>query len=60
MKTAKRFKTQEIEREESRWQGKKSEEKEQKKCFEEEIVDAPFENNINTLVEKHLIRNSIH
>ena len=39
---------------------KKSEEKEQKKYFKEEIVDAPFENNINTLVEKHLIRNSIH
>ena len=60
MKAAKRFKTQEIERKGSRWQGKKSEEKEQKKYFEEEIVDAPFENNINTLVEKHLIRNSIH
>ena len=60
MKAAKRFKTQEIERKESRWQGKKSEEKEQTKCFEEEIVDAPFENNINTLVEKHLIRNSRH
>ena len=28
-----------------------SEEIEQKKCFEEEIVDAPFESNINTVVE---------
>ena len=34
-----------------------SEEKEQKKCFEEEILDALFESNINTVVEKHLIRN---
>ena len=39
------------EREKSSWQGKMSEEKEQKKCFEEEIVDAPFESNINTVVE---------
>ena len=39
------------EREKSSWQGKKSEEKEQKKCFEEEIVDTPFESNINTVVE---------
>ena len=39
------------EREKSSWQGKKSEEKEQKKCFKEEIVDAPFESNINTVVE---------
>ena len=31
--------------------------KEQKQCFEEKIVDAPFESNINTVVEKHLIRN---
>ena len=45
------------EREKSSWQGKKSDEKEQKRCFEEEIVDAPFESNINTAVEKHLIRN---
>ena len=59
MKPAKRFKTQEreSEREKSSWQGKNSEEKEQKKCFEEEIVDAPFESNINTVVEKHLIKN---
>ena len=57
MKPAKRFKTQEREREKSSWQGEKSEEKEQKKCFEEEIVNAPFESNINTVVEKHLIRN---
>ena len=29
-----------------------------KKCKnEEEIVDAPFESNINTVVEKHLIIN---
>ena len=38
-------------------QGKKSEKKKQKICFEEETVDAPFESNINTVVEKHLIRN---
>ena len=57
MKAAKRFKTQEKKKEESSWQGKKSEEKEEKKCFEEEIVDASFESNINTVVEKHLIRN---
>ena len=47
----------EREREKSRWQGKTSEEKQQKKRFEEEIVDAPFESNINTVVEKHLVRN---
>ena len=67
MKAAKRFKTQEREkeREKSSWQGEKTEEKEQqqkknkqkKKCFEEEIVDVSFESNINTVVEKHLIRN---
>ena len=28
-----------------------------KKCFEEEIADAPFESNTNTAVVKHLIRN---
>ena len=44
MKAAKRFKTQE--REKSSWQGKKSDEKEQKKCFEEEVADAPFESNV--------------
>ena len=54
MKAAKRFKTQE--REKSSWPRKRSEEKEQKKCFEEEIVDGPFESNINTVIEKHLIR----
>ena len=53
MKSAKRFKIQK----KSKWQGKKSEEKEQKKCFQEEIVDAPFECNINIVAEKHLIRN---
>ena len=30
---------------------------EQKNCFEEEIVDAPFESNVNTVIEKHLIGN---
>ena len=53
MKAAKRFKTQE----KSSWQGKKSEEKEQKKCFEGEIADALFKSTINTVVEKRLIRN---
>ena len=53
MKAAKRFKIQK----KSKWQGKKSEEKEQKKCFQEEIVDATFECNINIVAEKHLIRN---
>ena len=53
MIAAKRFKTQE----KSSWQRKKSEEKEQKKCFKEEIVDASFESNINTVAEKHHIRN---
>ena len=56
MKVAKTVKTQE--REKSIWQGKKFEGKEQKKKrFEEEIVDAPFESNINAVVEKHLIKN---
>ena len=56
MKVAKTVKTQE--REKSIWQGKKFEGKEQKKKrFEEEIVDAPFESNINAAVEKHLIKN---
>ena len=54
MKAAKIFKTQE--KKKSSWQEKKSEEKEQKQCFEEEIVDAPLESNINTVVEKLLIR----
>ena len=54
MKAAKRITTQELRKEKPSWQGKKSEEKEKKKCFEEEIVDAPFESNINTVVEKHL------
>ena len=37
---------------------RKSEGKEQKKYFKEEIVDALFKSNIiNTVVEKHLIRN---
>ena len=45
MKATKRFKTQE--REKSSWQRKKVEEKDQKKCFEEEIFDALFESNIN-------------
>ena len=31
--------------------------KKKKKCFEEEIVDAPFESNINTFVEENLNRN---
>ena len=54
MNAAKRFKTQK--REKSSWQGEKSEEKEQTKCFEEEIVNALFESNINTVVEKNLNR----
>ena len=45
------------EREKSSCLGKMSEEKEQKNCFDEEIVDAPFESNINTVVEKHLMKN---
>ena len=40
----------------SSWQGKRFEEKGQRKCFEAEIVDAPFESNINAVVEKHLLR----
>ena len=55
MKAVKIFKTQK--REKSSWQEKRSEEKEQKKCLGEEIVDALFENNVNIVVEKHLIRN---
>ena len=51
MKAAKRFKTKERDRERS------LRKKEQKKCFKEEIVDAPFKSNIITLVEKNLIRN---
>ena len=34
-----------------------SEKKKQKNCFDEEIVDAPFESNTNTVIEKHLMRN---
>ena len=56
MKAVKRFKTQARERE-IKLARKRSEEKEQKNCFEEEIVDAPCASNINTVVEKHLIRN---
>ena len=44
-------------REKSSWQRKNSEDKEKKKCFQEEIVDAPFNSNINIVAEKHLIRN---
>ena len=44
-------------KEKSSRQRKKSEGKEEKNCFEEEIVDAPFESNINTVIEKHLIKN---
>ena len=47
------------EREKSSSQGKKSEEKEQKSCFEEEIVHPLFQSNTNIVVEKHLIRNFI-
>ena len=36
---------------------RKKNKKKKKKCFEEEIVDVSFESNINTVVEKHLIRN---
>ena len=61
MKAAKRFKTQEREREREREKssclGKMSEKKKQKNCFDEEIVDAPFESNTNTVIEKHLMRN---
>ena len=46
MKAAKRFKTQE----KSSWQGRKSEEKEQKKCFEEEIVDATSHQKLKMLM----------
>ena len=59
-KSCKRIQDQgerEKEREKLSWPGKMSEEIEQKKCFEEEIVDAPFESNINIVVEKYLIRN---
>ena len=35
------------ETEKSSWQGKKHKEKEQNKCFKEEIVDVLFESNIN-------------
>ena len=31
--------------------------KNRKRCLEEEIVDILYENNINTVVEKYLIRN---
>ena len=34
-----------------------SEEKKEKNCLDEEIVDAPFESNINTVIEKHLMKN---
>ena len=59
MKAAKRSKIQKKERvrAKSSWQERKTKEKEQKKFLEEEIVDASFESNINTVVEKHLFRN---
>ena len=66
MKAAKRFKTQErvSEREREREREreinlarKKVSGNRTKKCFEEEIADAPFESNTNTAVVKHLIRN---
>ena len=69
MEAAKRFMPQEREKEKERerkrekgrqksiWQEKKYDVKDQKKCFEEEIVDAPFESNINAVVERHLMRN---
>ena len=66
MKAAKIFKTQERERERERRREKnqvgkekrlRKKNKKKKKCFEEEIVDVSFESNINTVVEKHLIRN---
>ena len=50
MKAAKDSRPQR-EREKSSWKGKKSEEKEQKKCFGEEIVDAPFESDIILLLK---------
>ena len=53
IKAAKRSKTEE----KSSWQGKIPEKKEQKKGCQEKIVDEPFESNINTVVEKYLIRN---
>ena len=49
MKAAKSFKTQE----EINWPGKKSEKKENRT----KRVDGPFQSYINTVVEKHLIRN---
>ena len=61
MKAAKDWRPKrEREREKSSWLGKKSEKKEEKKIFEEEIIDAPFESNINIAVEKNLIRNFIY
>ena len=53
IKAAKRSKIEE----KSSWQGKIPEKKEQKKGCQENIVDEPFESNINTVVEKYLIRN---
>ena len=50
MKAAKDSRPQR-EREKSSWKGKKSEEKEQKKSFGEEIVDAPFESDIILLLK---------
>ena len=50
MKAAKDSRPQR-EREKSSWKGKESEEKEQKKCFGEEIVDAPFESDIILLLK---------
>ena len=58
MKAAKRFKTQERERERSQVGKEKNLRKiKQAKCFEEQIIDALFKSNINTIVEKHFIRN---
>ena len=57
MKAAKRFITQERERERNQGGKEKYLRKKKKKCFEEKAVDAPFESNVNTVVRKHLIRN---
>ena len=60
MEAARRSTAQEREREKLSWLVKMSEDKEQKRCLEEEIVDTPCESNVNTVFERHVSSEIIH
>ena len=57
MKAARKFRAHK--REKSSCQGKKSEQKAQKRCLEEEFVDTPCKSNI-TLLLKYISSKIIH